>query len=286
MKGSAAFYSFSDIVSYLHQFETEVLQDKLDMDSTLKKIDEILELLRKNIQRLKDFIGENKEQFIEIPEKHLRSFWAKLFKENPVAAKKFSEEFLEIPAEKYIEQYKNLIKDLAPKLGKSIHPMIVVNGSLSVDMNYFQKFFDSCIHLFRNAVDHGIERPEVRFQNGKDQSGTIRVTFESDVDDTGQRMVFHVQDDGGGIDPARVRNKMQELGYPEDQVNESDEDIIYHIFDPSFSTAEVLTDVSGRGVGLFDIKENVNQLGGHIELNSLKGKGTVFTFKLPLVQPT
>jgi two-component system chemotaxis sensor kinase CheA len=69
-------------------------------------------------------------------------------------------------------------------------------------------------------------------------------------------------------------------------VNESDEDIIYHIFDPSFSTAEVLTDVSGRGVGLFDIKENVNQLGGHIELNSLKGKGTVFTFKLPLLQST
>ncbi len=284
MKGSASFYSFTDIVSFLHQFETDVSHDKLDTDSTLKKIDEVLELLKKNILRLKDFIGENKEQFVEIPEKHLRTFWAKLYKENPIDAQKFSSEFLEVPVERYIEQYKNLIQELAPKLGKSIQPMIVINGNLSVDMNYFQKFFDSCIHLFRNAVDHGIERSEVRMQKGKNQSGTIKVTFETDVDQSGQRLVFHVQDDGGGIDPARVRNKMKELGYPEDQVNESDEDIIYHIFDPSFSTAETITDVSGRGVGLFDIKENVNQLGGHIELNSLVGKGTVFTFKLPLVQ--
>jgi two-component system chemotaxis sensor kinase CheA len=283
MKGSASFYNFSEIVSFLHQFETDFSQDTLDIESTLKKIDEALELLRKNIQRLRDFLGDNKEQFIEIPEKHLRTFWATLQKENPVAAKKFSSSFLEIPAEKYIDQYKNLIKDLAPKLGKSIHPMVVINGALSVDMNHFQKFFDSCIHLFRNAVDHGIEKPEVRLQNGKDQSGLIRVSFETDVDSSGQRLVFHVQDDGGGIDPLRVRNKMKELGYSEDQINESDEDIIYHIFDPSFSTAEILTDVSGRGVGLFDIKENVNELGGHIELNSLKGRGTVFTFKLPIV---
>lgn len=286
MKGSASFYSFADIVNFLHQFETDILQDKLQVDETLKRIEDVLLLLKKNIQRLKDFIGENKEQFMEIPESHLRNFYTILFKENPVAAKKFSKEFLEIPVEKYIEQYKNLVKELAPKLGKSIHPMIVINGDLSVDMNYFQKFFDSCIHLFRNAVDHGIEKPEVRSQRGKDQSGTIRISFSLETDNTRQMLAFHVQDDGGGIDPDRIRSKMKELGYPDDQVNESDEDIIYHIFDPSFSTAETLTDVSGRGVGLFDIQENVNQLGGHIELNSLKGKGTVFTFKLPLPGPT
>jgi len=188
---------------------------------------------------------------------------------------------LEMPVENYVEQYKALVIELAPKLGKEIKPVDITNGQILVDRDYFRAFFDSCIHIFRNAVDHGIELPAVRKSIGKDIAGMIKIQFELYDSPSGAGLLFQVRDDGGGIDPSRIRKKLKELNYPESDLLKSDEDIIYHIFDASFSTAEQITDVSGRGVGLYDVKVIVEKLGGEILLMSKPNQGTLFSFKLP-----
>jgi two-component system chemotaxis sensor kinase CheA len=149
-------------------------------------------------------------------------------------------------------------------------------------MNYFQEFFDSCIHIFRNAVDHAIEQPDLRVNSGKSEEGTIKVSFGLVKSDENSFLEFNVIDDGGGIDPGRVRNKLRSLNYPDEIISKSDSQIIYHIFDPYFSTSEQVSDISGRGVGLYDIKKNVEKLNGTIELQSRVGKGTIFSFLLPM----
>ncbi len=282
MKGSSAFYSMQDIVEALHQFETDVSQGQLDREQVIKTSEDILNKLNLTMNKLKDFLGDKPLQIIEVKEEDLRNFSQILSRSNPEMTKEFSNLFLEKPVENYITQYKDLVQELASKLGKNINPLKIQNGFIKVDMNYFQSFFDSCIHLFRNAVDHAIEKPEVRFEAGKNQTGTITVSFDLIESGKGFLLLFNVQDDGAGIDPARIRKKLTELNYPKEILEKSDRDIIYHIFDPSFSTAENVTDLSGRGIGLFDIKENLEKIGGFIELESKLGKGTIFSFTIPL----
>lgn len=284
MKGSAAFYSLQEIVDYLHNFETVVADDLISVDEIISKIEALIDKLDQKVQALNELIGAPAKSSLEVDEKQLRNFWRILYLENPEIARVFSLYFLEQEVEQYIEQYKTLTLELATRLGKRINPMVIKNGNLKVDMNYFKPFFDSCIHLFRNTVDHGIETPEQRMESGKDEKGNIYVSFELIESESSPQLSFTVQDDGKGIDPSRIRKKMVELNYSEEEIAASDKQIIYHIFDSSFSTAETITDVSGRGVGLYDIKKNVEKLKGTIELDSRPGKGTRFTFLLPLPQ--
>jgi two-component system chemotaxis sensor kinase CheA len=284
MKGSAAFYAFNELVNFLHHFETDVSGGKLEGEAIIERVGELRVVLKENVDKLNELIGDSatSDSNVEVDEEKLRAFWKYLNPvKNKIAAGKFFEMFLAAPVESYIEQYKQLVLDLAPQLGKKVHPINIIGGDIAVDREYFQKFFDSCIHLFRNAVDHAIEKPDVRMAAGKPEEGTINVQFAK-VEAEVPILVFSVQDDGGGIDPARIRNKLKELEYSEEEINEPDEKIIYHIFDPSFSTADEITDVSGRGVGLYDIKANLEELGGSLEIQSKVGAGSVFSFYIPL----
>lgn len=281
MKGSAAFFNMQDLVDHLHDFETEVTKGPLSVPVIEEKIKISLNLLEKDLVRLKVFLSEDKEKVSEIPEFKIREFYHELKINSPTLAKSFSRSFLEMPVEKYIEQYKTLVLELAPKLSKELKPIEVTNGKILVDREHFRGFFDSCIHIFRNAVDHGIELPAVRKSHGKDRAGQIKIQFELYDSPTGPGLLFQVRDDGGGIDPSRIRKKLAELNYPESVLMKSDEDIIYHIFDSSFSTAEQVTDLSGRGVGLYDVKVIVEKLKGEIQLLSHPREGTLFSFKLP-----
>lgn len=282
MKGSAAFYSLSDVVNSLHDFESGISTNKMKDSEILERIKSVIEILNKSIEKLKDIIGETSQDFVEIEEHKLRAFWRSLHDTNVHIAESFASQFLQQKVENYIEQYKVLVLDLSIKLGKKINPILVENGDLSVDMKYFQEFFDSCIHLFRNAVDHAIEDPGIRSNAGKTEEGSITISFKIVRSDTTSFLEFSVQDDGGGIDAQRIRKKLIELNYPQDILQKSDGQIIYHIFDAHFSTADHITDVSGRGVGLYDIKKNVEKLDGTIELETKVGIGSRFSFLLPL----
>ncbi len=281
MKGSAAFFNMQDIVDHLHDFETEVMKGQLTTLMIEERNQIALSLLEKNLARLKVFLSEDKEKFSEIPVVKIRAFYQELTSFSPALAKSFSRSFLEAPVENYIEQYKALTSELADKLGKEIAPLEVTNGDILVDREYFRPFFDSCIHIFRNAVDHGIEPSAIRQRTGKSRAGQIKINFELFDSPSGGGLLFQVRDDGGGIDPSRIRRKIAELNYPESELNKSDEDVIYHIFDASFSTAEQVTDLSGRGVGLYDVKLIVEKLGGEIQLLSKVNQGTLFSFKIP-----
>jgi chemotaxis protein histidine kinase CheA/ActR/RegA family two-component response regulator len=146
-----------------------------------------------------------------------------------------------------------------------------------VDRTVIEEIAGPLLHLMRNAVNHAIEIPEVRRQRGKSSVGQIRLSAAYE----GNLVVITVRDDGTGIDPARVRNAAISRGFirPEQQLSEGD--IIELIFRPGFSTAEVLSEESGRGVGLDVVRDSVSRLRGTLEVESMPGQGTAFTMKFP-----
>lgn len=282
MKGSAGFYALQELVSLLHEFETDINADKLSGENVIQRIDAVLEKLASYTERLREVIGETTHSSVEVEESVLREFFQYLHQRNKDAADEFRNQFLNRKVSEYIEQYKAMVLDLSLKLNKKVKPLEIENGHILVDRNYLQGFFDSCIHIFRNAVDHAIEHPDVRIHKGKEIEGTIHVSFNIVKSDQVSLLEFSVRDDGAGIDAQRIRKKMQDLGYPEDQIKKNDHQILYHIFDPNFSTADHVSEISGRGVGLYDIKKNIESLNGTIEIETKLDKGTVFTFIIPL----
>ena len=137
------------------------------------------------------------------------------------------------------------------------------------------------VHLFRNCVDHGIEAPQKRIENNKDAQGRISIEFKR-VQSKGRPWLnIHISDDGAGIDPARIREKLKEL-HPEQKYDDiSDEEIIYKIFDPTFTTTEVVSELSGRGVGMSAIKDVIDKKRGSLKISSALGKGSDFIFSVP-----
>ena len=146
-----------------------------------------------------------------------------------------------------------------------------------VDRTVIEEIAGPLLHLMRNAVNHAIETPEVRLQRGKSSAGQIKLSAAYE----GNQVVIMVRDDGTGIDPARVRNAAISRGFitPDQQLSEGD--IIELIFRPGFSTAEVLSEESGRGVGLDVVRDSVSRLRGTLEVESTPGQGTAFTMKFP-----
>lgn len=191
----------------------------------------------------------------------------------------FSEKIMKVPVEQFFVPYKSLLETLGPKLGKELAPLEVKNGDVRVDPHSYREFFSQLVHLFRNCADHGIETPEVREACHKSIQGHIRVMVEDE--EGGTRLKLVVEDDGAGINPSKIRKKLEEKNPGKSFSEESDESIIYHIFDQDFSTAEQVTTISGRGVGMSSIKDVVDGMNGEIRLHSEVGKGTKFIFLLP-----
>lgn len=170
-----------------------------------------------------------------------------------------------------------LVRDIASKLDKSID--LKIHGeSTELDKTVMEKIGDPLVHLVRNALDHGIERPEVRVANGKPETGTVTL----DAYHEGGNIVIEISDDGAGIDTGRIATKARERGLIGGDDNLSEKQLQELIFHPGFSTAETVSDVSGRGVGMDVVKRNINDLGGVIEVDSQPGVGSTFRIRLPL----
>jgi len=177
-------------------------------------------------------------------------------------------------------RYKNLVDEIAKGQGKAID--IEISGDeVKVDTNKYSNFISTSIHLFRNMVDHGIETEDERIEKTKPQRGSIKVEFKNN----GDTFIIQMADDGGGIDPERIKNKVLEKGLKtkEDLENLKDSDLVDMIFLPGFSTKEEVTDFSGRGVGMDAVREEVERLGGTISVSSKVDEGTKFTIKLPVL---
>jgi len=183
------------------------------------------------------------------------------------------------PIKKIFSKFPRLVRDLARKLNKKVQ-LIIEGEDTELDRSILDKLEDPLIHLVRNALDHGIEPPEERVMRGKPEVGTIRLFAYHE----GDHIIVGIQDDGRGIDPEKIKKKALEKGLitPEQAAQMSDKEAYELIFMPGFSTAEQVSDVSGRGVGMDVVASTIHALRGSIEIESELGKGTTILLKLPL----
>jgi len=184
-----------------------------------------------------------------------------------------------VPIERVFNRFPRLIRDLARKLDKQIE-LNMTGEDTELDRTVIDEIGDPLVHLIRNSGDHGLETPSVRIKNGKDAVGHVELNAYQD----GNNVVIEVADDGNGIDIKRVKTKAIEKGTisVEQADAMSDQEIIELLFRPSFSTSDVISDVSGRGVGLDVVKTKIEALGGDIEVETELGKGSKFIIRLPL----
>jgi two-component system chemotaxis sensor kinase CheA len=184
-----------------------------------------------------------------------------------------------MPVGTVFQRFGRLVRDISKKLGKDVS-LEIEGEETEADKNVIEALADPLIHILRNSLDHGIEMPEVRRKAGKPAQGVIRVAARQESD----RVIIEITDDGAGVDPQRVRDKAVERGLiPGDKAQTlSDTDAVQLIFLPGFSTAEQISDLSGRGVGMDVVRNAVERINGHVQLSSQFGKGTVIRLSLPL----
>lgn len=180
---------------------------------------------------------------------------------------------------KVFNRFPRVVRDMCKDLNKEVE--LIINGEeTEVDKNLIEEINDPLVHLIRNAIDHGVESPDVRESKGKRRKGTVILSAEHE----GNNIAIKVIDDGKGIDPEMIKEKAVSKGFiSREKVKELSRQEAYNlIFHPGFSTAEVVTNVSGRGVGMDVVKTNVAKLRGTISVESEVGKGTTMILRLPL----
>jgi two-component system chemotaxis sensor kinase CheA len=182
-----------------------------------------------------------------------------------------------VPIGSTFSKFRRLVRDLSVELGREVN-LITVGAETELDKTVIEKLNDPMVHLIRNALDHGVEIPEVRKAAGKNREGSIHLEAEH----SGAHVLIRVKDDGAGIDKDKIRRKAVERGLMADGADISDDELYSFIFTPGFSTAMVVSSVSGRGVGMDVVKTNIDALRGTVEVQSGAGKGTTVTLKLPL----
>ncbi len=174
-------------------------------------------------------------------------------------------------------KFKRLVRDLSAELGKDIS-FTMEGEDTELDKTVIDKLSDPLVHLIRNSIDHGIERPEVRTASGKPPRGTIRLSASH----SGAHVLICISDDGAGLNAKAIRAKAIEKGIVSPDTAMTDREVHELIFAPGFSTATSVTSVSGRGVGMDVVRTSIESLGGAVEIASAEGKGTTITLKLPL----
>ncbi|MDD2972127.1 MAG: chemotaxis protein CheA [Lachnospiraceae bacterium] len=184
-----------------------------------------------------------------------------------------------VPIESVLTKFPRMIRDLTKKLDKKME-LYMSGEDTELDRTVVDEIGDPLMHLLRNSADHGIETPEVRKARGKNETGSIFLDAYQD----GNNVIIEIRDDGNGIDVEAVKNRAIERGTitAEQAENMSDKDIIDLLFLPSFSTAKVVSDVSGRGVGLDVVRSKIEALSGEVEVKTKLGAGSTFIIRLPL----
>ncbi|MWC26547.1 chemotaxis protein CheA [Paenibacillus sp. MMS18-CY102] len=184
-----------------------------------------------------------------------------------------------VPVESVFNRFPRMVRDIAKNLDKKID-LVITGAETELDRTVIDEIGDPLVHLLRNSLDHGVEMPADRVAAGKSDTGTVHLrAFHS-----GNHVFIEVEDDGNGIDAAKVSRIAIKNGVlTEDEAKKlSEEQLQMLIFAPGFSTADKISDLSGRGVGLDVVKSKITSLGGHVSIRSQLGKGTIFSIQLPL----
>jgi two-component system, chemotaxis family, sensor kinase CheA len=182
-----------------------------------------------------------------------------------------------LPIGSTFSKFKRLVRDLSQELGKQIE-LETFGADTELDKTVIEKLNDPLVHIIRNSIDHGIEKPDIRASSGKPETGTIRLGAEH----VGDSVVITIDDDGAGINAEAIRKKAIELAMIPEGAELTDQEIYSYIFAPGFSMAATVTSVSGRGVGMDVVKRSIENLRGSISIGSKLGTGTTMTLKIPL----
>jgi len=182
-----------------------------------------------------------------------------------------------LPISFAFNRFPRLVRDLTHKLGKKVE-LVLTGEQTEVDKTVLEKIGDPLVHLVRNAIDHGLETPEARKAAGKPEQGRLELSAQHESGN----IVIRISDDGAGLNREKILRKAIEKGLVSDKEELSDERIDNLIFMPGFSTADKVSDLSGRGVGMDVVKRNINDLGGTVSIQSEPGKGSTVVIRLPL----
>jgi two-component system chemotaxis sensor kinase CheA len=182
-----------------------------------------------------------------------------------------------LPISFAFNRFPRLVHDLSRKLGKKVELKLSGEGT-ELDKTVLEKIADPLVHLVRNALDHGLEKPEVRLAAGKPETGTIELAAFHE----GGNIIIEVKDDGGGLPRAKILQRARERGLVAADAELTDDQIHNLIFAAGFSTADTISDVSGRGVGMDVVRRNIQDLGGVVQISSAEGRGSTIRIRLPL----
>lgn len=274
-------YSFNYFYDYQESFRNSFLVDlKMifkDMDLELERSleDQIANLVEHKLDRtLQDMLG-------------LRDLLLKILQDFRFASNRLSRIITDLhesvlktrmlPVSSIFSRFARVVRDLSKKLGKIVE-LTTEGEDTEVDKSVIDDLVDPLMHCVRNSMDHGLETADERLSKGKDKAGHIILRAKNE----GNVISIEIEDDGRGIDPDIIRQKSIEKGLIKEDTVLSESEILNLIFEPGFSTASQITDVSGRGVGLDVVKNNIKKLNGTIVIDSKVNVGTTFKIKLPL----
>lgn len=292
LKGGSSLYSVKSVVDLCHNAEESlvILQREGFSFDNFKKLAEFCVATQIEFNKFKEenihLLGSafaSKDRRIETPISQCIHFYSQLIQFNAKLAEEFVFEFLTEPVGSFFDQYNSLVESQASNEGKEILPIQFYHGDLKVFPEAYEDLFSSCVHAFRNAVDHGIEFPDERENLGKPRQGLITVNFRKITILKSTHLVISIKDDGRGVNPEIIREKLIKKGI--DVSKESDHQVIQHIFDSQFSTREAVTETSGRGVGMDAIQNSANRLGGRAVVRSALGKGSALIILVPWITP-
>jgi len=182
-----------------------------------------------------------------------------------------------LPISFTFNRFPRMVRDLSRQLNKKID-LVLKGEQTELDKTVMEKIGDPLVHLLRNSLDHGIEMPEARLKAGKPETGVVSLNAFHQ----GGNIIIQINDDGAGLPKDKILNKARKSGLIGPDAVLSDEQINDLIFQPGFSTADVVSDVSGRGVGMDVVRRNIQELGGHVSVKSTEGVGSTFSISLPL----
>ncbi|MEI8093596.1 MAG: ATP-binding protein [Spirochaetales bacterium] len=285
MKGNAGFFEFHKTATAAHQFEQHLADNAaLGAHPQLKPYTLALKkAYYEELGSITSFLGERWLKEIDSVAVPLDSYlkleaWFRQKHPEEKAMIGLLQRFRTVPFRDLFLRFPDMSLSLARQLGKELHPVTVEGGDFPVLPDQFEALVSSLVHLVRNQVDHGIEAPEEREAAGKDRRGLLQIRISREAD--ALFMVF--SDDGQGIDLSKVEAKARSLGVLPDFKSVSPEALLDLLFLAGFSTAETVTEISGRGVGLSAVKDAITRLGGTITAHTRSGRGTSFDIMLPV----
>lgn len=288
-RGNLSFFHFDNTHQLVDELETYI-GDMLSLEEPVEFHGSGLALKRVYFQELRNIVNTLGEDWlqgvdsVQVPRRQFQQLINYIREYYPSDSRLLSslQTFYKVPMKTLFSQYPHMSRDISSKLGKRIEPLEIHGGDFMVLPDTYRDFSSSCIHLIRNMIDHGIESVLEREELGKSPEGRI----ELKISRQNSSIILQFSDDGRGIEYAKVAKKAHNRGLISSGETPNKSELIKVLFRSGFSTSSNTMDVSGKGVGLAAVKQEVKKLNGNIKVKSQQNKGTTFTIELPIKDGT